>query len=243
MADVPGPRFRNRLLAILPAEEIALIEPHLEPASLDAGQMIEQPNVPIEHVYFPESGIASLITSDGGSRKMEAGPFGWEGMSGMPVLMHADRSPYGTLVQVAGTAHRIEAERLRGLVHDRPGLRRLLLRYAMAFMVQTTQTGLSAAFGVLEQRLARWLLMIHDRVDGNELVLTHDFIALMLAVRRPGVTLTIHELEGRALIRSTRGHLLVRDRRGLEQLSGRFYGIPEAEYARLVRWEPDDSRR
>ena len=243
MSSASGPLFRNRLLALLPADEIAVIAPHLVPAQLEAGQTIEEPNVPIEHVYFPESGIASLLSSDGGSRKMEAGPFGREGMSGVSVLMHSDRSPYGTVVQVPGTAHRIEAELLRGLVRDRPGLRRLLLRYAFAFQIQTTQTGLSTAFGVLEQRLARWLLMIHDRVDGDELVLTHDFIALMLAVRRPGVTLTIHELEGRALIRSTRGRLLVRDRAGLEQLCGRLYGVPEAEYARLIRWEPDETRR
>lgn len=242
MADA-SPAFRNRLLSPLPEEERGHVVPHLERVPLSVGQMIELPNQSIEHVYFPDSGIASLIATDGASRKMEAGPFGYEGMSGIPVLMHSDRSPYGTLVQVAGISHRMEAERLRQLIHDRPALRRLLLRYALAFAIQTTQTGLSAAFGVLEQRLARWLLMIHDRVEGDELTLTHDFIALMLAVRRPGVTLTIHELEGRALIRSTRGHLVVRDRRGLEQLCGRFYGVPEAEYARLVRWEPDDGRR
>ena len=232
-ADARRP-FQNKLLSILNAQAGEWLRDGLEPVEIRSGQQLDQPNKPITHVYFPETGIASVIATDGGARKMEAGPFGREGMSGVALIMGVSQTPYETLVQVTGTAHRMPAERFNRLLMGSPAARDLLLRYVYSFSVQTAQTALAAANAVLEVRLARWILMLHDRIDGDEMTLTHEFMSLMLAVRRPGVTVALHELEGRGLIRSKRGWLLVRDREGLEEACGGLYGVPEAEYARLI---------
>lgn len=226
--------LRNRLLSSLADPDAEAIGRLLEPVTLSMKEVIERPNEPLEHAYFPESGIASVIATDGGKRRMETGPFGREGMSGVPIILANDRSPQETIVQVPGTAHRIRADDLRRLLVERPTIRDLFARYVQAFAIQTAQTGLAAALAVVELRLVRWILMLHDRVDGDEMAITHEFMALMLAVRRPGVTVALHELEGRGLIRSTRGRLIVRDRAKLEKICGTFYGVPEAEYARLI---------
>ncbi len=227
-------RFRNQLLSNLSDDDIGRLLPMLEPVPLSPGQVLEAAGAAIEHVYFPESGIASVIALDGVRRRMEAGPFGWDGMSGLAVLTCADRSPHETVVQLEGGAHRLPAAALRDLMDRSPSARRLLLRYVHAFAVQTAHTALAAGLAVVEQRLARWILMLHDRTDGDELLLTHEFMALMLAVRRPGVTVALHELEGKALIRSLRGRVVMRDRQGLEEFCAGLYGVPEAEYRRLI---------
>lgn len=229
-----GRPFRNKLLSLVQGQHQDALGRELALVEMTAGEVLEHANQPITHVYFPESGIASLIASDGRSRRMEAGPFGREGMSGLAVILDAGQTPHETMVQVPGSAYRMPAENLTRILDANPAVRRLFLRYAQAFAVQTAQTALVAAHAVLEVRLARWLLMLHDRVDGNEFSLTHDFMSLMLAVRRPGVTVALHELEGRGLIRSKRGWLLIRDRKGLELACRGLYGVPEAEYARLI---------
>ena len=229
-----GPTFRNKLLSLVQGQHRDVLAGHLALVEIKAGEVLEYRNQPITHVYFPESGIASVIATDGRARRMEAGPFGRDGMSGVAVILEAQQSPHETVVQVPGSAYRIPAETLMRILETQPGARRLFLRYAQAFAVQTAQTALSAAHAVLEVRLARWILMLHDRMDGDEFSLTHEFMSLMLAVRRPGVTVALHELEGRGLIRSKRGWLLVRDRKGLELACGGLYGVPEAEYARLI---------
>lgn len=232
-ADARRP-FQNKLLSILGTQAIDALRDSLEFVEIKAGQQLDQPNRPISHVHFPESGIASVIATDGGTRKMEAGPFGREGMSGIALVTGVTQTPLETLVQISGTAHRMPADKFTRMLADNPASRDLLLKYAYAFSVQTTQTALAAAHAVLEVRLARWILMLHDRIDGDEMALTHEFMSLMLAVRRPGVTVALHELEGRGLIRSKRGWLLVRDREGLEEACGGLYGVPEAEYARVI---------
>ena len=131
-------------------------------------------------------------------------------------------------------AYTIKAHDLRQLIADRTAIHALFLRYVHAFSIQTAHTLLSTAQAVIELRLARWVLMLHDRHDEEDMAITHDFMSLMLSVRRPGVTSALHTLEGQGLIRSTRGRLHVQDRAGLERMCGSFYGIPEAEYARLI---------
>ena len=227
-------RFRNQLLAGLSDDDIGPLTPVLEEVTLTPGQVLEQPGMSVEHVYFPESGTASVIAVDGAHRRMEAGPFGRDGMSGLSVVTYADSSPNETRVQLAGTAHRLPATIIRDLMEHSLPARRLLLRYVHAFAIQTAHTALAAGIAVVEQRLARWILMLHDRADGDELLLTHEFMALMLAVRRPGVTVALHELEGKALIRSLRGRVVIRDRAGLEEFCAGLYGVAEAEYRRLI---------
>jgi hypothetical protein len=117
---------------------------------------------------------------------------------------------------------------------DSPELRNVLLRYSQAFMIQTAHTALANGRAKLEERLARWLLMAHDRVNGDEVPLVHEFLALMLGVRRAGVTVALHMLEGQALIRASRGKIVVLDRQGLEEAANGLYGVPEREYERLM---------
>lgn len=228
------PGVRNRLLSMLAPDDFEAIRPLLEPVTLRADQVLETPDEEVGFAYFPESGIASVIATHGIKHRVEAGPFGREGMSGLPLLLSADRSPHETRVQAPGAAHRIKAEDLRHMIAARSDIHAVLLRYVQAFSIQTAHTLISAAQAKVELRLARWILMLHDRVDGHEMSITHEYMALMLSVRRTGVTVALHVLEGNGLIRSTRGRLQVRDRVGLERMCGSFYGGPEAEYARLL---------
>jgi CRP-like cAMP-binding protein len=148
--------------------------------------------------------------------------------------MGADRAPFRTIVQVPGDGHRIEAGAFGEAIAASANLRNLLLRYVQALSVQTSYTALSNAVHPIEERLARWLLMSHDRADGNEVPLTHEFLSLMLAVRRPSVTTALHVLEGNRFITAERGLITIRDRARLEEFAGDSYGRPEAEYERLI---------
>jgi CRP-like cAMP-binding protein len=225
---------RNRVLASFSASDRGRLELDLEHCRLEKRDILDRPNEPIEHIYFPESGIGSVIALDDVGRRIEVGPFGREGMSGTPVVLGAASCPLETSVQVEGIAYRIKTTALRQAMAESPSLHRRLLLYVQAFHIQTAQTLLVNSFANVEQRLARWLLMSHDRLDHSDrLPLTHEFIAEMLGVRRAGVTEAVQMLEGRLLIRASRGLIEVRDREGLQNLAGRSYGASEAEYARL----------
>jgi CRP-like cAMP-binding protein len=225
---------RNHLLLSLSIADRDLLQPHLEPSALDLRRVLEEPHQPIPHVYFPESGIASIVAQDRSNRRIEVGLFGREGMSGSTVVTGNDRSPHECFIQVAGSAQRIPADELRSAMQRSPSLHGLLLRYVQAFLIQTAHTALANGRSKLEERLARWLLMSHDRVDGDDLPLTHEFLALMLGVRRPGVTTALHGLERHGLIRSSRSKVQIIDRAGLIEVADGSYGIPEAELRRLV---------
>jgi CRP-like cAMP-binding protein len=227
---------RNRLLAGLSPDDFASLAPHLEPVDLELRRVIAKPNTPIEHLYFPESGFASLTTNGNGT-KIEIGMIGREGVTGVPVALGTDRMPFECFIQLAGSGLRIATHQMEQAIADRPSLHRRLLRYAQAFNVQTAATAFANAEHTVEMRLARWVLMCHDRVDGDEFAITHEFLSMMLGVRRAGVTTTLHVLEGNHLIRSKRGSITVRNRQGLEQLADDAYGLPEAEYARLTDGE------
>jgi CRP-like cAMP-binding protein len=183
---------------------------------------------------FPDAGIGSVVVLGPGGQRVEAGLFGREGMSGLPVVLADELSPHEVVVQLAGHGHRIEAEALRAAMRAEPSLRDLLLRYVLATLGQSAITTFASTRLSLEARLARWLLMCHDRVDGDDLPLTHGFLSVMLGVRRAGVTVAVHVLEGRGLIRATRGRIQITERRGLEAAAGGIYGLAEAEYARIM---------
>jgi CRP-like cAMP-binding protein len=219
---------------MLSQDDRQLIEPSFEAVELDLRMMIEQPNKPIEHIYFPESGVISIVARSSDRREIEAGVIGREGMSGIPVVMGDHRSPHDAYVQIAGAGFRIGADTLRSAIAASASLHAALLRFAQAFAVQVAQTALANGRAKVDERLARWLLMAHDRLDSERLPLTHDFIALMLGVRRPGVTDALHELEGNGLIQSSRGAVEILDRVALEGIAGGAYGVPEAEYQRLT---------
>jgi hypothetical protein len=144
------------------------------------------------------------------------------------------RSPHSTYIQAAGTGKCISANELREATMSSLSLRNSLLKYAQAFGVQTSHTAISNAWAKMDVRLARWLLMAHDRIGDDALPLTHEFLSLMLGVRRPGVTDALNALRKQGLVSYQRGQITVRDRKGLERTAGDAYGIPEAEYRRLI---------
>ncbi|HYD88364.1 MAG TPA: Crp/Fnr family transcriptional regulator [Vitreimonas sp.] len=224
----------NRLLSTLSRNASALLAPHLAPVELALRQHIERPGEDISHVYFVTSGIVSVVARSSQHDSIEAGLIGCEGMTGIAVVMANHRSPHEAFVQLEGAAQRLEAEQLRIAMRRSEEISNVLLRFAHVFSTQVTHTALANARAKIEERLARWLLMVHDRVAGDEASLTHEFIAIMLGVRRPGVTDALHLLEGKGLIRATRGVVRIVDREGLELLAGGAYGVPEREYRRLL---------
>jgi CRP-like cAMP-binding protein len=230
----PNNGSRNRLLAVLPHADRDLLAPCLEVTVLDARQILEAPRDPISHVYFVESGLVSVVGTTEPDHRIEVGMVGYEGMTGLGIVLGDDRSANETMVQSSGSAMRISATLLRETMAASRSLTVTLLRYVNVFMVQGSQTALANGRGRLDERLARWLLMWHDRVLADDLVTTHEFLALLLGVRRQGVTVALHELEGRGLIRSTRSHVRILDRGGLLMVANGFYGIPEAEYDRSI---------
>ena len=228
----PSP-FRNILLRTLAPQDLDLIRPHLEPVALRKREVIVTADTAIPFTVFPESGIASVLVITPDGRRLEVGLFGRDGVSSTPVLLEADRTPFETMMQVEGAGWRMPTDALRRALARAPGLRTHLLRYVQAFTLQTGQTALANAGYSVEERLARWMLLCHDRVDGDDLPLTHEFLSTMLGARRPTVTLATHVLEGAGVIRARRGVLTVLDRGKLEGMAGDIYGAAEAEYARL----------
>ena len=166
-------------------------------------------------------------------------------MTGTPVLLGTDRTPHECFIQTPGASLRIRADGLRRAMATSASLHQHLLRFVQALTVQIGQTALSNGSHRIEERLARWLLMCHDRLDGDELSTTHEFLSLMLGVRRAGVTVALQALEDRGLIATKRGQVTVRDRAKLEAMAGDRYGVPEAEYTRLIelRLNPSSGHR
>jgi len=167
-------------------------------------------------------------------KQVEVGLIGREGMTGLPIVLDNHRSPHATYVQAPGKGQCIASTELRKATQTSVSLRDSLLKFVQAFGVQTTHTAICNAQSRLDVRLARWLLMAHDRIGDDTLQLTHEFLALMLGVRRPGVTEALHALRDQGLISYGRGQIGVKDRKGMERMAGEAYGTPEAEYRRLI---------
>jgi CRP-like cAMP-binding protein len=230
----PSRTYRNHILKILPRADLAALSPYLHPVRLPVGKVLEEPDQPIRQVIFPDSGFISVVATGKQDRRIETGFVGFEGMTGVPVVMGDDRSPHETFVQVAGSGQCIESDDLRAVMRAHPGLREILLRFALAYMAQTAHTALANGRARIEERLARWLLMAHDRMERPELPLTHELLSIMLGVRRPGVTDALHRLEGYRTIRARRGVITILDRERLLEIADASYGLPELEYARLL---------
>ena len=233
MSTLSSSAFRNRLLASLPPEGFEALQPHIERQSLDQGFSAETPGCAITHVYFPEPGVISVVARGPTGTRLEAGIIGPEGMTGLALLNGADCSPNETFVQIPCRAWCVEAGVLRRVLRDQRAVHDHLLLYAQVFSVQVTQSVLANGRLTIGERLARWLLMCHDRADREDLPLTHDFLSLMLGVRRAGVTTALQALDGGGAIRMRRGAVTVLDRAALLDASGDGYGVPEAEYGRL----------
>jgi CRP-like cAMP-binding protein len=225
----------NILLNALSKRDLGLLTPHFTRVPLERDKVIVAADTPVEHVYFPESGIASIVATSTSGKRTEVGIFGRDGVSATCLLLGTDRSPHESFIQVAGgSAFRIDADRYLASVRQSETLRTMLLRYVQIAVVQGAQSTATNAHYRIEARLARWLLMCHDRADGDEIALTHEFMGMMIAADRSGVTITLHILEGAGMIRSKRGRVIILDREKLEDMAGDSYGLPEAEYRKLI---------
>ncbi|MGZ2421997.1 CRP-like cAMP-binding protein [Rhizobium laguerreae] len=226
--------FRNELLRAMAPQERELLVPHLVPVDLDVPLILEMEDTPVGDVYILESGLASIVARFPGGRDIEVGIVGREGITGAAVILGGDQSANRTFMQISGHGFKLPAAILSAAMEESRALRSLLLAYVQALLAQTTSTVLANGHAKLEERLARWLLMVHDRTDGMTISLTHEFLAVMLGVRRAGVTVALHLLEGKGLIRSTRRQIVILNRRGLIEEAHGSYGAAEEEYRRLI---------
>ena len=212
------PLFRNRLLQRLPAEELRRLRPHLARVRLAHGDVLQRAGSQVGQAYFVEEGYVSLMAEAASAEgRVEVGLIGRESVVGSSVLLAADpASSLQAVVQVPGTAYGIRADALHASLAHAPVLRRAMRQALETLVAQLAQVAACNSRHTLPERLARWLLMAHDRVDGDELPLTQDLLAAMLAVRRPGVTIAVSALGAAGLLRHSRGRIVVCDRPGLE---------------------------
>jgi CRP-like cAMP-binding protein/PAS domain-containing protein len=206
----------NRLLAALPAKDYERLLASLEPVQLTYGEVLYEPGEQMRHVYFPSDCLVSLLTVVDGHRALEVGLVGREGMVGSRLALGSTDSSVRALVQGTGRAMRMKSTRFLQELQRSPTLQRALFRFTDALMIQVTQTAACNRFHVVEERLARWLLMTRERLLSSEFHLTHEFLADMLGVRRVGVTAAASALRRRKLIRYGRGDITILDQRALE---------------------------
>jgi len=234
----------NRLLANMPPGAFTAVAPFLQPLSLKPRQRLEFSNRPVETAIFLERGLASVVLTGMWPRRKaaEIAVIGREGMTGLALALGFDRSSYDVIIQVEGRGLGIAADELRRAMAQSPALSAWLKRYAYTFTLQVGCTALANAHGTIEERLARSLLMAQDRTDGPDLPLTHELLALMLGVRRSGVTIALHQLVTYGLIAIARGTITILDRNGLELSAHGLYGTPESLFTCTVpgiRHEPE----
>ncbi|HEX5574944.1 MAG TPA: Crp/Fnr family transcriptional regulator [Gemmatimonadales bacterium] len=223
----------NQLLAALPPEDYARLRPELATVAMKLKQILWEPNRPIEAVYFPIDAVSSILALTDG-HTVEVGTIGNEGFVGLPVFLGATTSPGRAMVQVAGQGERLDIAVFRREAHREGRLRQLLERYTQAFMTQVSQSTACNRAHSVQQRLARWLLIVRDRVKRNEFPLTHEFLGQMLGVRRATVSETAAALQRLKLIGYHRGVITIRNGRGLERAACECYGIVRQEFERLL---------
>ncbi|HVG31550.1 MAG TPA: Crp/Fnr family transcriptional regulator [Pyrinomonadaceae bacterium] len=224
----------NQILAGIPVEEYERLRPIMEDVQLHLGDVIARPDEPIEYVYFPHRSVFSVIAMMEDGSEVEIGVIGNEGMFGLQIILGTKSTPLQTIVQIADGATRIKASLFRDQLDHQGQLYRSLLTYMQAFFIQTAQTAACHRRHRLDERLARWLLMCHDRCKSDDLVLTHEFLAVMLGVRRAGISEAASKLQAEGFIKYSRGHIHIFDRRGLEAVSCECYGVVKREFDRLL---------
>jgi CRP-like cAMP-binding protein len=221
---VGGGQQGNRLIAAMPAALIARLDPHLETVRLTPRTVLAESGAPLRHAYFPHTGVICLMAAlrKGGA---ETATVGAEGFIGFEVLLGAAIAVQRVLVQVEGVASRLPIETLAGLARDIAPLRELLLGYVRYFMIQVLQSVACNGAHSVQQRCARWLLMAHDRAGTDSFQLTQEFLAELLGIQRPSVTIVARTLQTQGLIRYSRGLIAITDRAGLEQAACECYGM------------------
>lgn len=228
---------RNRILAALPPDERERISPSLERVRVEHGHVLFEPGRPVEHVFFPENSVVSIVSLMADGSAVETATVGLEGMVGLPVFLDADSMAAQAFAQVPGFGYRMPAKALRDEVRRGGALVERLNRYTQGLLTLVSQSSACNRVHEVEKRCARWLLMTHDRVDGDAFDLTHLFLSQMLGVRRATVTEVAGKLQRMGLIEYTRGRITVVDRAGLETASCECYGVIRSELARLTGGE------
>ncbi|MEO8191325.1 MAG: Crp/Fnr family transcriptional regulator [Acidobacteriota bacterium] len=228
----PGPR--NHLLASLPSKDFKRIEPFLQPIRFDIRQSLHEPGKPITDVYFPLNGVASIVTTMEDGSTVEAATVGNEGMVGLPMFIETGTVSLEAFVQVAGQALRMKASAFRNEIKNGGPLFEIIQHYTQTLLRLIAQSAACNRLHTLRQRCARWLLMTHDRVDGDQFFLTQEFLSMMLGVRRATVTVAAGELRQEGLIRYSQGRIEILDREGLEGASCECYMVIRREFDRLA---------
>ncbi|MFT8247157.1 Crp/Fnr family transcriptional regulator [Roseomonas sp. BN140053] len=219
------PTPKNRLLSALPADSLAQLWPQLTPVDLAFRQVLHLPEKPITAVYFLETAWVSMIATLEDGDAAEVGVIGYEGVAGIPVILGSDHDDLEAMVQCPGDALSIGTTALQEAMDADRVLRHLLLRYVLVHHGQVARTAACNGHHYTEQRLARWLLIAHDRSCGDDFPMTHELLGMMLAVRRAGVTVAAGSLQKAGLIRYERGRITITDRAGLENVSCECYGV------------------
>ena len=227
------PAKKNELVAALAPADLARWLPQLEAVTMPLGHVLYEPGATLSHVYFPTTAIVSLLYVMENGASAEIAGVGKEGLLGISLFMGGDSTPSRAVVQSAGEGFRMAAQDIKK-EFKRTAVLHLLLRYTQALITQMSQTAVCNRHHALDQQLCRWLLLSLDRLQGNELVMTQELIANMLGVRREGVTEGALKLQAAGLIKYSRGHITVLDRRGLEQRTCECYEVVKREYDRLL---------
>jgi CRP-like cAMP-binding protein len=222
---VSGKPVRNILLRRIPAAEFRALEPHLEPVELRIGDRLEPSGHRIDSVYFLNSGIGSMVIETSDGRSVEVGLVGYEDMIGLPLAAGLDEFSYTVIVQVPGDGFRLSGGTLKQLLPRLPELQRLLLRRLAIRSVELAQNAACNRLHNIKQRLARWLLLTHDRLDTDLIRTTHDILSRLVGTDRPTVTLAMAEFERDGILRPGRGSILIENRRKLEQNSCECYSL------------------
>ena len=227
-------RRTNRLLSLLSDDDYERLRPHLSHVVLDYKKSLYEASSPIEHVYFPINGVASLVITSADGSSAEVGTIGNEGIVGLPVCLGEREAPSSVYVQVPGTGLKLDARSFRSEIKRSPTLNLIILRYAHAFFNQVAQSAACIHLHRVEQRCCRWLLMTHDRMPGDEFLLTHECLGMMLGVRRTTVTDVMGALQKAGLVRYRRGHVAILNCEALRQRACECYAIWKLEFDRLL---------
>jgi CRP-like cAMP-binding protein len=225
--------YKNRILASLSKAEISRLSQHLSPVDLPSGKTLLDPGQEITHAYFLETGLASVVVAMANGNMVETGITGNDGLVGFPVLLGTKTMPTRTFMQIPGAGYKIKANHLVEEFERAGTLHKKIQRYFQAHLVQTGQTAACNRLHDIAERLARWLLMCHDRMEADTFAITHEFLGHMLGTPRSTVTLAAGILNKSGLIAYSRGKVFVKDREGLEKAACECYQTIRKEFDRL----------
>ena len=226
---------RNLFLAALPDKELACLEPMLTQVELRQGDLLSEPGETLAHVLFIESGMISLLTTMQDGSAIESATLGREAIFGVLGALGSHRANTRAVVQITGSAQQMRVGDFRDAVDKSPLLRNLVLLSSELTLAQVQQTAACNALHSVERRFCRWILQVRDRTDSDEIELTHDFVAQMLAVRRPTVSLIAQEIQAAGLIRYSRGRITILDRAGLERIACECVGVLRTKTKSVLR--------